>query len=187
MDPDWRCISYSKWWYSIAMLVYHRVIHISGWICFFPNFFQFCSLEVLTYPSSCSGHCHVGQCGALSKNYGETDHRVVVILFGVIYCKMLFFCEVVSRAQEILRQTETHLKSHEDMISSFIIVWKSVWNDWIWWIWLAIKFILGQETHACMHLAYTLGWPPSPKRSHHQDDGLHFSGDHLDVPDRKFW
>ena len=25
MDPDWRCISYWKWWYSIAMLVYQRV------------------------------------------------------------------------------------------------------------------------------------------------------------------
>ena len=25
MDPDGRCISYWKWWYSIAMLVYQRV------------------------------------------------------------------------------------------------------------------------------------------------------------------
>ena len=25
MDPDWRCISIWKWWYSIAMLVYQRV------------------------------------------------------------------------------------------------------------------------------------------------------------------
>ena len=31
MDPEWRCISYWKWWYSIAMLVYQRVYHqISG-------------------------------------------------------------------------------------------------------------------------------------------------------------
>ena len=25
MDPNWRCIPYWKWWFSIAMLVYQRV------------------------------------------------------------------------------------------------------------------------------------------------------------------
>ena len=26
MHLDWRCISYSRWWFSIAMLVYQRVV-----------------------------------------------------------------------------------------------------------------------------------------------------------------
>ena len=31
MDPEWRCFSYCKWWFSIAMWVYQRVQKIRHW------------------------------------------------------------------------------------------------------------------------------------------------------------